>query len=102
MAEEIAKEGFYLVKSLLCHCYYQGWRFLTLEEGYGVDGATWESCSAFLLPDGRLNFVVVEYLSHNNLGQLPRLAELLAREAYGLALFESLALETHSLLFSCL
>ena len=29
-AEEIAKEGFYLVKYVLRHRYRQGWRFLTL------------------------------------------------------------------------
>ena len=46
-----------------------------------MDEATWESCSAFLLPDGRLNSVVVEYLSQNNLGEPPRLAELLAEKA---------------------
>ena len=80
-AEEMAPEGFYLVKSVLCHCYCQGWRFLTLWEENGVDEATWESCLAFLLPDGRLNSVVVEYLSHNNLGELPRLAQLLAKKA---------------------
>ena len=27
-AEEMAKEGFYLVKSVLRHRYHQGWRFL--------------------------------------------------------------------------
>ena len=95
--EEMAKEGIYLVKSVLRHCYYQGWRFLTLWEGYGV-----ESCSAFLLSHERLNSVVVEYLSQNNLDELLTLAELLAEKAQGLALFESMALENHSLLLSCL
>ena len=71
--EEMAKEGFYLVKSILRHCYCPVRRFLTLWEGYGVDEATWESCSALLLPDGRLNFIVVEYLSQSNLGELLRL-----------------------------
>ena len=46
-----------------------------------MDEATWDACSAFLLPDGRLNCVVVEYLSQNNLGKLLRLAELLAEKA---------------------
>ena len=32
-AEEMAKEGFYLVKSVPRHRYRQGWRFLTLWEG---------------------------------------------------------------------
>ena len=65
-----------------------------------MDEATWESGSAFLLPNGRFNSVVVEYLSQNNLGELLRLAKLLAQKAQGLALFESFARETHSLLLS--
>ena len=68
------------MKSLLRHCYYQG-HTLPLWEGYGMGEATWEYCSAFLLPNGRLNSVVVEYLSENNLGELPRLAELHAGKA---------------------
>ena len=39
-AGEIVKEGFYLVKSVIRHRYRQGWRFLTLREGPGVEGAT--------------------------------------------------------------
>ena len=38
-AEEMAKEGFYLVKSVLRHRYRQGWRFFTLWEGFGVEEA---------------------------------------------------------------
>ena len=77
-AEEMAKEGFYLVKSVLRHRYRQGWRFRTLWEGFGVEEATWEPFSAFVLPEGRLNSVLVDYLSQNNLGELLRLAETLA------------------------
>ena len=77
----MAKEGFDLVKSVFRHCYRQGWRFLTLWEGYGVDQATSESCSAILLSDGCLNSVVVEYLSQNNIGELLRPAEWLAQKA---------------------
>ena len=77
-AEEMAKEGFYLVKSVLRHRYCQGWSFLTLWEGFGVEEATWEPFSAFVLPEGRLNSVLVDYLSQNNLGELLRLAETLA------------------------
>ena len=77
-AEEMAKEGFYLVKSVLRHRYRQGWRFLTLWEGFGIEEATWEPFSAFVLPEGRLNSVLVDYLSQNNLGELLRLAETLA------------------------
>ena len=77
-AEEMAKEGLYLVKSVLRHRYHQGWRFLTLWERFGVKEATWEPFSAFVLPEGHLNAVLVDYLAHNNLGELLRLAETLA------------------------
>ena len=46
-----------------------------------MDEATWDAGSAFLSPDGRLNCVVVEYLSQNKLGERLRLAELLAEKA---------------------
>ena len=77
-AEEMAKGGFYLVKSVLRHRYHQGWRFFTLWEGFGVEESTWEPFSAFVLPEGRLNSVPVDYLSQNNLGELLRLVEALA------------------------
>ena len=81
IAEEMAKEGFYLVKSVVRHRYCQGWRFLTLWEGFGVKEAIWEPFSAFALPEGRLNSVLVDYLSQNNLGELLRLAETLASKS---------------------
>ena len=62
-AEEMAKKGFYLVKSVLRHRYRQDCRFLTLRERFGVKDATWESFSAFVLPEGCLNSVLVDYLS---------------------------------------
>ena len=77
-AKEMAKEGFYLVKSVLRHRYRQARRFLTLWEGFGVKETTWEPFSAFVLPEKRLNCVLVDYLSQNNLGELLKLAETLA------------------------
>ena len=79
-AEEMAKDVFYLVKSILRHRQRQGWRFLTLWEGFGVDEATWEPYSAFVLSEGRLSTVLVDYLSPNNPGELPRLVETLASQ----------------------
>ena len=79
-AEEMAQEGFYLVKWVIRHRYRQGWRFLTLWEGFGVEEATWEPFSAFVLPEGRLSSALVDYLSENNLGELLRLAETLASQ----------------------
>ena len=39
-AEEMAKEGLYLVKSVIRHRYRQERRFLTLWEGLGIQEAT--------------------------------------------------------------
>ena len=60
-----------------CGCYCRGWRFLTIWEGFAVEEATWEPFSAFVLPEGRLKSVMVDYLSQNNLGELLRRAETL-------------------------
>ena len=79
-AEEMAKEGFYLVKSVIRHRHRQGWRFLTLWEGFGVEEATWEPISALVLPEGRPNSVLIDYLSKNNLEELLRLAETLGSQ----------------------
>ena len=59
-AEEMAKEGFYLVNSFIRHRYRQGWRFPTPWEGFGVEEATWDPFSAFVSPEGRLNSVLVD------------------------------------------
>ena len=45
-----------------------------------MEEATCEAFSAFVLPEGRLNSVLVDYLSQNNLGELLRLAETLASQ----------------------
>ena len=79
-AEEMAKEGFYLVKSVIQHRFRQGWRFLTLWEGFGVEEATLEPFSAFVLPEGCLDSVLVDYLTQNNLGELLRFVETLASQ----------------------
>ena len=68
-AEQMAKEGFYLVRLVIRHRYSQEWCFHTLREGFGVEEATWEPFSAFLLPEGRLKSVLVDYLSSNNLAE---------------------------------
>ena len=80
-AEEMAKEGL-MAKSVIRDRYRQGWRFLTLWEGFEVGEATWEPFSAFVLPQGCLGFVLVDYLSQNNLGELLRLAETLASQKW--------------------
>ena len=79
-AKVMAKKAFYLVKSVIQHRYRQGWRFLTLWEGFGVEEASWEPFSAFVLPEGHLNSVLVDYYSQNNLGELLRVAETLSSQ----------------------
>ena len=79
-AKEMAKDGFHLVKSVIRHRYRQGGRFLTLSEGFGVEEATWEPFSAFVLSEGCLNSALVDYLSQNNLREWLRLAETLASQ----------------------
>ena len=77
-AQAVSQEGLYMVRSILRHRYRQGWRFLTLWETYGMGRATWEPFSAFVLPEGRLNTVLVDYLFQNNPGELLRLVKTLA------------------------
>ena len=79
-AGEMVKEGFYLVKFVIRHRYCQGLRFLILWERFGVEEATWEPFSAFVLPGGHVNSVLVDYVSQNKLGELLRLAETTASQ----------------------
>ena len=62
-AEDMAKQGFNVVKSIIRHSYRQSWCFVSLQEGLGVGEATCEPLSAFVLPEGCLNSVLVDYLS---------------------------------------
>ena len=39
-AEEMTKQGFYLLKSVIRHRYRHWWRFPSLLEGFGVEEAT--------------------------------------------------------------
>ena len=74
------RRGYGQARPLHCDVYRQGWRFLTLWEGFGVEEAIWEPFSAIVLPEGCLNSVLVDYLSQKNLGKLLRLAATLASQ----------------------
>ena len=41
-ANEMAVDGYYVVAGIAHHEYKQGWKFLTLWDGYGLSEATWE------------------------------------------------------------
>ena len=78
-ADEMAVDGYYPVAGIARHEYKQGWKFLTLWDGYGLSEATWEPTSAFIQPDGRINPIFRSYLVKNNEGQLLTRAETLSQ-----------------------
>ena len=59
---EMAVDVYYVVAGIARHEYKQGWRFLTLWEGYGLSEATWEPMSAFIQPDGSIHPIFRSYL----------------------------------------
>ena len=79
-ADEMAGDGYYVVAGIACHEYRQGWKFLTLWDGYGLSEATWEPISAFVQPDGSINPIFRSYLVENNEGQLLTRAETLSQQ----------------------
>ena len=79
-AEEMAKEGFYLMKLVIRRRYPQGWCFLILWEGFGVEEATYQPFSAFVLPEGPRNSFLLDYLSQSNVAEFLRLAKTLVSQ----------------------
>ena len=72
-------QTYYVVAGIARHEYKQGWKFLTLWDGYGLSEATWEPMSAFIQPDGSINPIFRSYLVENNEGQLLTRAETLSQ-----------------------
>ena len=77
--DEMAVDGYYVVAGIARHEYKQGWKFLTLWDGYGLSEATWERTSAFIQPDGSVDPILRSYLDENNEGQLLTRAETLSQ-----------------------
>ena len=77
-ANEMKVDGYYVVAGIARHEYKQGWKFLTLWDGYGLSEATWEPMSAFIQPDGSINPIFRSYVVENNEGQLLTRAETLS------------------------
>ena len=78
-AHEMAVHGYYVVAGIARHEYKQGWKFLTLWDGYGLSEATWEPMSAFMKPDGTINPIFRCYVVENNEGQLLTRAKTLSQ-----------------------
>ena len=78
-ADERAVNGYCVVAGIARHEYKQGWKFLTLWDGYGLSEATWKPMSAFVQPDGSINPIYRSYLVESNEGQLLTRAETLSQ-----------------------
>ena len=78
-ANEMAVDGYYVVAGIARHEYKQGWKFLTLWDGYGLSEATWELLSALIQPAASINPIFPSYLVENNEGQLLTRAETLSQ-----------------------
>ena len=75
-ADEMAVDGYYVVAGIARHEHKQGWRFVTVWDGYGLSEAAWEPMSAFIHPDGSINPIFRSHLVQNNEGQLLTCADL--------------------------
>ena len=78
-ADEMAVDCYYVVAAIARHEYKQGWKFLTLWDGYVLSEAIWEPMSAFLQPDRSINAIFPSYLVGNNEGMLLPRAETLSQ-----------------------
>ena len=68
-ADEQLAQGFYKVQGILRHDYKQGWRFLTLWEGFSASEATWEPARSFSVGGGEINESFEQYCVANELPQ---------------------------------
>ena len=67
-ADEMAVDGYYVVAGIAHHEYKQGWKFVTLWDGYGLSEATSEPMSTFIQPDRSINPIFCSYLGENDKG----------------------------------
>ena len=77
-AKEKAVDRYGVASGIARDEYKQGWKFLTLWDGYGLSEATWEPMSACIQPDGTTNPIFGSYLVENNKSQLLTRAETLS------------------------
>ena len=75
----MAVDGYYVVAGIARHECKQGWKFLTLWDGYGLSEATWEPMSPVIQQDGSIHPIFRSYLVENNEGQLLTRAETLSQ-----------------------
>ena len=68
--EEMEREGYFNVQSILKHKFAHGWRFLVHWEGYDVANATWEPLRSFVQPTGVVNSKLREYCELHGLQEV--------------------------------
>ena len=78
-ADEMAVDGYYVAAGIARYENKQGWKFVTLWDGYWLSEVSCEPMSAFLQPDGTINPIFCSHLVHNNEGQLLTRAETLSQ-----------------------
>ena len=78
-ADGMAVDGYYVVAGIAHQEYKQGWKYLTLWDGYGLSEATREPLSAFSQPDGSITPNFCSYLVENNERQLLTRAETVSQ-----------------------
>ena len=79
--DKTVDETYFLVDKILKAKFKQGWRFLTQWEGYPVSASTWEPIKSFVLPDGKLNEVFVEFCKTNKMDKILRHATELSHRS---------------------
>ena len=78
-ADDMPVDGYNVVPGIARHEYKQGWKFLTLWDGYALSEATWEPMSSFIQTDGTINPIFCSYLVEKNESQLLTRAEILSQ-----------------------
>ena len=77
--DEMAVLGYYVVAGIALHRYKQGWKFLSMWDGYGLSEATWKPRLTFIQPEVTINATCCSYPVEHNKSELLTRAEILSR-----------------------